>query len=137
MTPFGAPPYGMTHVLGKVSHSEAVEKTTDALASQGFGILTTIDMTATLRAKRDVELGRPYTILGACNPDLAYRAYLQDPGIGLLLPCNVVVTEDERGTVVSVADPEVVFETAHLDALVGLSFEVKARLTRALDALAV
>lgn len=135
MSSFGEPRYGMTKVLGDLSHAEAIERTTAALKTQGFGVLTTIDMTATLSAKIGVDLGVPYTILGACNPPLAHKAVTADAGIGLLLPCNVVVTADERGAVVSTIDPDAMFEVAHSDALSPIAADVKRRLAAALEAL--
>ncbi|MFO7635238.1 MAG: DUF302 domain-containing protein [Caldilinea sp.] len=87
-------------------YEEAIERVTAALKTQGFGVLTSIDMKATLKNRLDVDF-RKYTILGACNPPLAHRALSNELAVGLLLPCNVVVYEDteQGGAVVSLGDP--------------------------------
>lgn len=95
--------YGMS-VHTSLSMEEAETHIREALSEEGFGILTEIDLAATLESKLGVER-RPYKILGACNPPLANRALQADESIGLLLPCNVVVYEDEDGTVVSAIEP--------------------------------
>ena len=87
---------GITAVL-ELSYDEAVAAATAALKEQGFGVLTEIDVRATLRTKLDVDF-RPYVILGACNPPLAHRALSADPTVGLMLPCNVVVYDNGDGT---------------------------------------
>lgn len=96
--------FGMRKVLHS-TYDEAVSKTTDALKSEGFGVLTQIDVRATLKAKLDVDFRR-YVILGACNPPLAHHALSNELDVGVLLPCNVVVYEgdDQRAVVVAV-DP--------------------------------
>ena len=85
-------------------HAEAVERTRAALAEQGFGVLGQIDVQATLREKRWLEM-EPYVILGACNPDLASQALDIDRSIGVLLPCNVVVSANDRGSQIRIVDP--------------------------------
>jgi len=95
--------YGMS-VHTSLSLDEAEDQIRAALGDEGFGILTEIDVAATLQAKLGVQR-RPYKILGACNPALAQQALEADESIGLLLPCNVVVYEDEDGTVISAIEP--------------------------------
>ena len=107
----------------------------EALAAQGFGILTEIDMAATLKAKLDVEIP-PHVILGACNPPLAHRALQAEESIGLLLPCNVVVRSDgEARTTVEALDPQIIVGVTGNEALAGVADEASARLRAALDAL--
>jgi len=129
--------YGMDiTVQGSIDDVRAKLET--ALKSQGFGILTEIDVKQTLKKKLDVDF-RPYYILGACNPPLAHTALEADPSIGLLLPCNVVIQSVEQGIRVSILDPEVMFSVVdpETQALMGdLPQQVKTRLQAALDALA-
>lgn len=129
-------PYGMTTTVD-LPYERAVERTRDALGAEGFGVLTEVDIRATLKKKLDVE-SRPYTILGACNPPLAHQAFNAEPSIGLLLPCNVVVyASDEDGrSVVATIDPEVSLGRVGNAALAPLAADVKARLRRVLDAVA-
>lgn len=97
--------YGFKETL-KTSYEEAIEKVTQSLKEQGFGILTQIDVKETLKRKLNVDFGK-YIILGACNPPFAYRSLQAETDIGLLLPCNVIVYEDDSGNaVVSAIDPE-------------------------------
>ena len=108
---------------------------TDELKKAGFGILTEIDVSATFKKKLDVDFRR-YTILGACNPDLAYRALGIEPQIGLLLPCNVVVQETPTGTVVvSIADPQAMFALVDRLAVAPVAAEAGERLRRVINAL--
>ena len=114
---------------------EAVDTVTEELGKEGFGVLTEIDVAATLKAKIDVD--RPaYKILGACNPPLAHQAVSAVPEIGLLLPCNVLVRENEEGKVrVSFMDPGAVLGLVDNPDVEPLAAEVKTRLERVLDAL--
>jgi uncharacterized protein (DUF302 family) len=128
------PDYGMSVTL-TAGFDDAVARTREALAEQGFGVLTEIDVAATMKTKLDVDLA-PYLILGACNPPLAHRAITAEASIGLLLPCNVVVRSiDADTTLVEAMDPEVMVKlTDHPDVRV-VADEAKTRLTAALRAL--
>lgn len=118
-----------------LSYSEAVEKTIAALKSEGFGVLTTIDVKQTLKEKLGAE-HRPYIILGACNPPLAHRALTVEPEVGLLLPCNVVVYEEEEGCVVSAMDPSAAMKLVPNPELEAVAKEVRAKLERVLQQVA-
>ena len=105
-----------------------------ALREEGFGVLTEIDVAATLKAKLDLDRS-PYLILGACNPRLAARALDIDPSIGALLPCNVVVRESDGATVVEIIDPVIALGIADTPELTPIAAEAGERLRRVLDAL--
>jgi uncharacterized protein (DUF302 family) len=127
--------YGLSVTLA-ATHDDAVERTRAALAEQGFGVLTEIDVAATMKTKLDVDLP-PYVILGACNPPLAHRALIVEPSIGLLLPCNVVVrTLDGEHVLVEAMDPEVMVTVTGDARLAEVAVEAKAKLAAALQALA-
>jgi uncharacterized protein (DUF302 family) len=114
---------------------EAIDKVTAILQTEGFGVLSDIDVAAKLKEKLGKDMP-PYRILGACNPPLAHKAVAAVPDIGLLLPCNVLVREDDAGTVhVSFMDPEAVLSLVENPGVVPLAREVKKRLVRVLDAL--
>jgi uncharacterized protein (DUF302 family) len=115
--------------------SAVVEEVRAALKEQGFGVLTEIDVQATLREKLGEET-EPYVILGACNPPLAHRALSADPSIGLLLPCNVVVRAAEGRTVVEALDPNVMVEVTGDATLSLIAAEASVRLNAALAAVA-
>ncbi|MBK7215567.1 MAG: DUF302 domain-containing protein [Candidatus Promineofilum sp.] len=127
--------YGMrTHL--NAPYETAIEQVTAALKAEGFGVLTTIDVKATLKQKLDVDFRR-YVILGACNPPLAHRALSTELEIGLLLPCNVIVYEDESGagSVVSIVDPQAMLGAGINPALAPVADEAAARLRRVLESL--
>jgi uncharacterized protein (DUF302 family) len=104
-------PYGVTRRFCKIDLPAARERVTSALAAEGFGVLTEIDVQQTLQKKLGVQID-PYVILGACNPKLAHAAIEIEPGIGLLLACNVVLTKDGDDVVVSAASPKALFSAA-------------------------
>jgi uncharacterized protein (DUF302 family) len=126
--------YGLSTTVA-MPYERAVERTREALAAEGFGVLTEIDVRATLKKKLDVEF-RPYLILGACNPPLAHEALTAERDIGLLLPCNVVVYEgNEAGTsVVAALDPEAALALSGNPEVRPLAGQVRERIARVLAA---
>jgi uncharacterized protein (DUF302 family) len=127
-------PYGITRRIAGVKLADARARVIDALRAEGFGVLTEIDVQATLKSKLGVDTA-PYVILGACNPQLAHQALTAEPGVGLLLPCNVVVTEDGDDALVSAVSPRAMFSVVGavggLDAIAG---DAEGRLRRAVEA---
>jgi uncharacterized protein (DUF302 family) len=129
------PPYGFSKTIS-LPVEEADARVREELQKEGFGVLTEIDVKATLKKKLDVDF-KPYKILGACNPPLAHQALLAEEDIGLLLPCNVLVYEGEtQGTsVVSVINPQVQLGVTGRNDITPLAEEVGERMKRVLDAL--
>ncbi|HTJ72478.1 MAG TPA: DUF302 domain-containing protein [Actinospica sp.] len=126
--------YGTAITLDR-PYANVVEQVRAALKEQGFGVLTEIDVQATMREKLGEQM-EPYVILGACNPPLAHRALSADPSIGLLLPCNVVVRAHEGHTIVEALDPNVMVEVTGDASLSLVAAEASKRLNAALDAVA-
>ena len=126
--------YYLSTVL-RMPFEKALEKTRGALQAKGFGMLTEIDVRATLKKKLDVEF-RNYMILGACNPPFAYRALQAEPNVGLLLPCNVVVQQQAEDTVeVSAIDPAAAMQVVENEDLKVVSIEVREKLQRVVESL--
>lgn len=109
------------------SYEEAIEKVKEALSKEGFGVLTEIDVKATLKKKLDVDFDK-YIILGACNPNFAYQALQSEQDIGLLLPCNVIVYEKQNKVYVNAIDPSVAMNFVENDKLSIIANEVRERL---------
>lgn len=127
--------YAMTVELA-MPYDSALERTREELSKEGFGVLTEIDVRATLKEKIGVDF-RPYMILGACNPPLAHRALTEERDIGLLLPCNVIVYSgnDPEMTVVAAIDPVVQLGVAEREELAPIAEDVRGRLERVLQGL--
>ncbi len=126
--------YGVWRDLPETSYEDAVDAITDALKEEGFGILTEIDVSATLKKKLDVDFQK-YVILGACNPKLAHQALTGEEGIGLLLPCNVVVHEKGSGSTVGILDPLKMFSLVDGDGIEPIANDARERLVRALESI--
>lgn len=125
-------PYGYTRELPGVSFDDAVLRITEALKTEGFGVLTRIDVHDTFKSKLGVGF-RKFAILGACNPTIAHRALSAELGVGLLLPCNVSVFDGDSGqTVIQIAKPKSLFQVVGRADMEALADEVDARLQRAL-----
>ena len=118
-----------------VSFKEAISRVTEVLQSEGFGILTEIDVKETLKKKLDVDF-RPYRILGACNPPLAYQALQLEEQIGVMLPCNVIVQEKTTGEVeVAAVDPAASMQAVQNEQLFNVATEVRSKLKKVIDLL--
>lgn len=115
-----------------IPFEETVEKVKDALKHEGFGILTEIDVKATLKNKLNVNFDK-YIILGACNPPSAYKALQEERDIGLMLPCNVIVYEQNGDTFVSAILPSIAMEMIENEALTDIAKQIEVRLKRAVD----
>lgn len=127
--------YYFTTRLRNLSFDEAIQKTTEALKKEGFGVLTEIDIKSTLKKKLDVDFYR-YTILGACNPGFAHKALLSEDKIGSMLPCNVIVQEKETGIVeISAVDPAASMQAVENESLATIAGEVREKLKRIIDSL--
>lgn len=123
--------FGKTVAMG---FEQTLERVTQELSKEGFGVLTDIDVAATLKKKLSQDMP-PYRILGACNPQFAHRALTAEPQIGALLPCNVVVRKDEAGkTIVEVMDPQAVLKLVARPEIEAIAHEVRKRLERVLAA---
>lgn len=128
-------PYALTRELPGLEYEAAIRRVSELLAERGFGILTEIDVKATLKKKLGVDFGR-YLILGACNPSLAFQALSTEPEIGVLLPCNVIVRERERGgSVVSAFNPVAGFSLVGRKDLEPIAQRVRELMTEVLEAL--
>ncbi len=125
--------YGFGRKLS-IPFDEAIGAVKAALKTEGFGVLTEIDVKKTMKEKLDADF-RPYVILGACNPPLAHQALSADLDVGLLLPCNVVVYEEGEGSVARVMDPEAALSVAGVESLRPVAAQAKAKLERALASL--
>lgn len=117
----------------RMQFDKALERVKQTLAEQGFGVLTEIDVAATLKAKIDADIGGRYTILGACKPPLAYQALQAEKELGLLLPCNVIVYEDGDETVVSAIEPMAALGVADAPGLEPIAEQAASGLRAAID----
>ena len=127
----------MSYYISKTidaSFEDAIERTTAALKERGFGVLTTIDVKKTMKEKIDAEI-RPYTILGACNPNFAYQALQHEPKIGTMLPCNVIVEAVDGGIEVSAVDPMASMQAVENEDLAGIAQEVQTLLQEVIQSL--
>lgn len=127
--------YHISKTIVNISFNQAIERVTEELKKEGFGVLTEIDVKAILKKKLDVDF-RKYTILGACNPAYAYKALQAEYKIGTMLPCNVVVQEKEDGNIeVSAVNPIASMQAVQNESLAGIADEIKQKLQTVIDAL--
>ncbi|MBK9358824.1 MAG: DUF302 domain-containing protein [Bacteroidales bacterium] len=127
--------YYYSKLLKNVSFDEAVEKVTEALKLEGFGVLTEIDVKATFKKKLDVDF-RPYKILGACNPPYAHKALSVEDKIGIMLPCNVIIQETSDGNIeVAAVDPVASMMAIENPALMGIASEIQLKLRTVIEKL--
>lgn len=129
--------YGFTTTLTGIGFDQALNKTIDALKAEGFGVLSEIDIQDAMKTKLDLDMPR-YRILGACNPPLAHQALQAEPDIGLLLPCNVIVREDEDDSdrvIVGFLNPQIMVELVESPDMRTVSDEAEQRLRRVCDSL--
>lgn len=124
---------GFTSTIN-LPYEATLEKVTEALKAEGFGVLTNIDVKETMKKKLDVNF-RKYSILGACNPPLAYKALTAKPEVGLLLPCNVIVYEEGNATVVNIVDPLSMLNLIQDPTLESVAAEARQRLKRVSEAI--
>jgi uncharacterized protein (DUF302 family) len=127
--------YYYEKTLRNISFDQAIEKVTEALKVEGFGVLTEIDVKATMKKKLDEDF-RPYKILGACNPSYAHKALLAEDKIGAMLPCNVIVQELENGSIeVAAVDPVASMQAVENKGLEGIASEIQSKLQSVIDSL--
>lgn len=127
--------YYISTTLKNTSFSDAIERTVEALKAEGFGVLTEIDIKATMKKKLDADFYN-YTILGACNPQMAYQALQAENKIGTMLPCNVIVQEREAGTIeISAVDPAASMMAVKNDSLVAIATDVRERLNKVIKSI--
>jgi uncharacterized protein (DUF302 family) len=121
--------------LTNTSFEDAIDKVSEELKKEGFGILTEIDVQATLKKKLDVDFYN-YKILGACNPPFAYKALQSEDKIGTMLPCNVILQEREEGKIeISAVNPEASMQSVENESLAGVASEIKAKLEKVINSL--
>ncbi|MEQ8681172.1 MAG: DUF302 domain-containing protein [Cyclobacteriaceae bacterium] len=126
--------YYYEKTLKDVNFEEVIQKVTDALKEEGFGILTEIDVKETLKKKLDEDF-RPYRILGACNPPFAHKALLAEDKIGAMLPCNVIVQQVDDGVEVAAVDPVASMQAVENKGLEKIALEIRDKLRSAIDSL--
>jgi uncharacterized protein (DUF302 family) len=125
--------YGITKTID-LSYEEAIEKVTEELKKEGFGVLTTIDVRETLKKKLDVDFQK-YIILGACNPPFAYEALKAEMQIGLLMPCNVIIYEKDGKTIVSAFNPATIAAVSNNEKLNELSANLNKKIYKVIDSI--